>query len=79
MRATVLRMLSTNSLTAFSSSNATAPLNRSSGARLARMVEAPPASRPSPSGAGAGAAIGTGRSPPPGQVLPRGSLLNLQV
>ena len=70
MRLIVLDMLSTNSLSAFSSATTTAPLNRAGPVRLVRgsadrEVETPLKSAP------------TG-SPPPGP-KPRGTLLNIRV
>lgn len=68
MRATLLHMLSTNSLSAFSGANATAPLHRPGQARLVQpakdMASPAPAERPAPL--------------PPGP-RPRGSLVNLSV
>lgn len=68
-------MISANSLSAFSGATATAPLNRSSGVRSARLLRgedklgAP--TQPS-------AAVPLSGAPPKGP-LPRGSLLNLAV
>jgi len=63
-------MLSTNTLAAFSSANATASLNRAGPARLVREpVRASESAAPKPL---------NGPLPPPGR-QPRGSLLNISV
>jgi len=72
MRLTVIRMLSTNSLSAFSSAATTAPLNRANNVRLVRDQLTPQA-QPAP--AMKNALPNTMPSIPP----PRGSLLNLSV
>lgn len=77
MRVTILRMISSNSLQAFSGAATTAPLNRPAGANPIRLVRDPgTADRQASSGAGKSADIPSTRpSIPP----PRGSLLNLSV
>ena len=72
MRLTVLYMLSTSSLQAFSGATTTAPLNRPDPANPVRLARAQPqaaARQASP------ALPGTAPANPP----PRGSLLNLSV
>ncbi len=83
MRRKVLHMISTGSLAAFSSANLTGPGNmpgvngsRVTSIRDARMA---PSSRPSGSGSTQQAAPQASPQVNPGQILPRGSLLNLSV
>lgn len=73
MRLTVIRMLSTNSLQAFSQASTTASLQRA--APAARLVRSPaePAARQAASPAAPLPAVRPGLPPP------RGSLLNLSV
>lgn len=73
MRLTVVRMLSTNSLSAFSGATTTPALDRSGAARLVRDR--------APQDAAAAAAPGKTALPdaPPTRLMPRGSLLNLSV
>jgi hypothetical protein len=77
MHVTILRMLSTGSLTAFSTSVAQAGLGQIQPARAVggQTLQAAPTSQSSSSGGPAGS-LGT---PPSGRVLPRGSLLDLSV
>ena len=74
MRFTVLRMLSTNSLQAFSGASTTAPINRAGAANPVRLVRA----QPDPAGRQGGAATNV-PDVKPGIPPPRGSLLNLSV
>lgn len=78
MRLTLLCMISANSLSAFSSATASAPLNRpqgSGGVQQARLLRGGD-ERPSAQAQGPAAPLPT--QPPKGP-LPRGSLLNLAV
>ena len=70
MRRIVLRMLSTNSLQAFSGAATTAPLHRPGPVRLVRAQ---------PDERGQTHAAAGLPSVPPATKLPRGSLLNLSV
>ena len=74
MRLTTIRMLSTNSLSAFSGATTTAPLDRGAAVRLVRD-RATPEQQP---GAAAPDKL-TLPSTPPTRLMPRGSLLNLSV
>ena len=78
MHATILRMLSTGSLSAFSASVAQAGLGLVQQARAAssQPLQASPATPQSSSSGSSGMSLGT---PPSGRVLPRGSLLDLSV
>ncbi len=73
MRLTVLRMLSTSSLQAFSSATTT-PIDRAAPANPVRLVRATP---DQPARASAAPTLPTGF--PPSVPPPRGSLLNLSV
>ncbi len=73
MRLTTFRMLSTNSLSAFSGATTTAPLDRGAAVRLVRdraTQDQPGAAAPDKL---------TLPSTPPTRLMPRGSLLNLSV
>ena len=72
MRVTVLRMLSTNSLSAFSSATTTASVQRPNEVRLVRE-QLSPAQQAAPSVKNAIP------NQPPSIAPPRGSLLNLSV
>ena len=71
MQVTILRMLSTNSLSAFSAATTTAPVHRPESLRLVRQQIASP-------GAG-GAQKNALPAERPAVAPPRGSLLNLSV
>ena len=73
MRLTVLRMLSTNSLSAFSSATTTSALNRSNNVRLVREPVQPAQQATAPSMKNAIP------NQMPSIAPPRGSLLNLSV
>lgn len=72
MRVTILSMLSTNSLSAFSAATTVSPVGRPSSVRLVRQ----PLSQPA---AAAGASKNALPKDRPGIAPPRGSLLNLSV
>ena len=74
MHVTVLRMLSTNSLQAFSSAATTAPLNRATATNPVRLARAQ--QEPARQATGNAPALPDAR---PGIPPPRGSLLNLSV
>jgi hypothetical protein len=78
MHVTILRMLSTGSLAAFTASVAQPGLGQIQPARASggQTVQAAPASPQSSSNGAPGVLLGT---PPSGRVLPRGSLLDLSV
>lgn len=71
MNVTILRMLSTNSLSAFSAATIT-PAQKSRPASVRLVRETSPAS-------GFGVQKNAVPKPPPGVAPPRGSLLNLSV
>lgn len=75
MHVTVLRMLSTSSLQAFSGAATTAPIGRAAAPGAVRLANGPndAAKRPDPASSTAVPDIR------PGTVPPRGSLLNLAV
>jgi hypothetical protein len=78
MDPTILRMISTGSLSAFSASATNGVLGRVGAAAAVRPVRA----QASPPANGVAAAPGSRAGPPqvqPGQILPRGSLLDLSV
>jgi hypothetical protein len=77
MRVTILRMLSTGSLTGFSTSVAQAGLGPIQPARAVsgQTLQTAPAPQSSSTGS-PGGSLGT---PPSGRILPRGSLLDLSV
>ena len=75
MRITILDMLSTNSLQAFSSASTTAPINRATPANPVRLIRA----QPEPSGRQPGSATSPLPDIRPGIPPARGSLLNLSV
>ena len=70
MHRTILHMLSTNSLSAFSSASTTSPVHQSTSARLVRDVQ--PLTQPN-------ATKNAIPSTQPSIAPPRGSLLNLSV
>jgi hypothetical protein len=78
MRLTILRMLSTSSLSAFSNSNAVSSANRSSPVRPVRSLSEQPQAGGAQSTA-PNKTLGTLPSVQPGRVMPRGSLLDLSV
>jgi hypothetical protein len=78
MDPTILRMISTGSLSAFSASATNGALGRVAAAVPVQRVRA----QASPAPTGVAAAPGGRSAPPqvqPGQILPRGSLLDLSV
>lgn len=83
MRLTVLRMLSSQSLSAFSAANAPLRPARPGGVRVAAATQvpgrAPTSSTASAAKPGTAPAAATLGSTPPTRTLPRGSLLDLSV
>jgi hypothetical protein len=79
MQFTILRMLSSGSLSAFSASVAASSLGQARGVHPVRGASAQPqSSAPSPQAAPSQGG-GTGAGTLPGRILPRGSLLDLSV
>ncbi len=76
MRPRLLRMISPHSLSAFSASIANGGIAAAGPVQKARSQQ-PPAPGPAPAPQSTGPAPGTPRQP--GQLLPRGSLLDLTV
>ncbi len=75
MRITVLRMLSTNSLQAFSGATTTTPIGRTGGTEGIRLARA----QPEPSARQASPNLSAIPDIKPSLPPPRGSLLNLSV
>ena len=79
MRLTILRMISANSLAAFSNSNAVQSTNRTAALRQVRSLTDQAQASASPTQAQAGKPAGGITGAAPGRIMPRGSLLDLSV
>lgn len=78
MRPTLLSMIAPSSLSAFSATNGVAPPGAIQPVRGQSPLGSAPLNQTRP-GAGPQAASPPATSPAPGQILPRGSLLDLSV